>query len=173
MEAAYHLARATGVCAATGEALSPGDPIVAAMVEDDSGLRRVDYSAAAWDSGHRPEGLFACWRTSVPSPDAPAARFVDDEELFDLFEQLGDDPEDSAVAFRYVLALLLIRKKVLTHEGAKGEVMQVRRRVNAEARKRGDLPPIIEVKDPGYSRERLMEVVERLDRVMASPGGAG
>ena len=98
----YQVARATGVCAATGEPLEPGSPCVATLCErpEDDGFDRKDFAPAAWESGARPDGLFSYWRTSVPDRNESRRMLLDDAVLMDLFERLADDERPQRVAFR-------------------------------------------------------------------------
>ena len=123
----YDVGRTTGQCVATGDALEPGTQAYAALVDippeqrekgDALGLARVDVSEAAWeDDGFRPDRLFSFWRTTVPDPKVKKKRFVDDTVLMELLNRLADTEEPSRLAFRHVLALLMLRKKLLRLDG--------------------------------------------------------
>lgn len=115
----YKIASATGVCAATGAALEPGAPCVATLCEPEEGdgFDRRDYSVDAWEQGIRPERLFSFWRTTVATPETRRRLLVDDEVLLDLFERLADDERPQRVAFRFVLGLILMRKRRLKFVG--------------------------------------------------------
>jgi len=118
----YELRRSTSACAATGQALSPGDVIIAALVEreGEEGFDRVDALSEQWEGGWRPERLFAHWRTVVPTSDARPNPFIDDDALLDLFDSLADSDETDhrRLAFRHLLALVLVRKRLLIQIGA-------------------------------------------------------
>lgn len=182
--APVEIAHPTGRCAATGRDLAPGDPIVVALVgrEDDGALERLDFGADEWTTDRRRalgRRLFACWRTTQPEPSAKPKLFIDDESLVDLFHSLGDEigepeppianlpPEDRAqIAFRFVLALILCRKRLLKHEGA--EAGDSRRAPAVLVRVRGAGPdaPLIRVVDPGMDTEALAAATERLGDVL-------
>ena len=117
----YQLTPPTGQCAKTGVELQPGQVCIATLCDDPEtgGLVRLDYSTDAWEQGHRPEGLYGYWRTTIPTSQERHRPFVDDEVLMDIFEQLSDDPTEQRVAFRFVLALILIRKRLLRFDGRK------------------------------------------------------
>jgi len=119
----YHIARSTGHCWATGQPMPPGSPCIAAIVErtGEEGFDRVDVSMAAWESGARPAGLFSFWKNVVPAPDAKPKLLVDDTVLMDVFERMAADDRPQRQAFRFVLALILMRKKLLKFVGRKGE----------------------------------------------------
>ena len=114
----YSVGRVTAQCAATGRELVAGERVVAALVETDEGtLERVDFGEEAWDGGARPERLFSHWRTVVPEPGERRTPFVDDEVLLDLFHRMGEDDRADRLAFRFVLGLILMRKRQLRFTG--------------------------------------------------------
>lgn len=115
----YHVARSTGRCAATDRELEAGESIIATLCErEDEGFDRHDFAEAAWTDGARPERLFSHWRTTVAEPDDDGRQaFVDDEVLVDLFHRLAEDDREQRVAFRFVLALILMRKRLLRFVG--------------------------------------------------------
>ena len=117
-QGSYEIGRSTGTCAATGRALSPGDPIVTALVEhpDAEGFSRLDFTDVAWAAGSRPEppaSLYGFWRTVVPEPNAPSGPVIDAEGLLGLFEQLAEAEDPDRVALRYLITLVLVRKREL------------------------------------------------------------
>lgn len=171
--APYDIARPTGVCAATGRELVPGEPVVVALIERDGAapLERLDFSLDAWARGERDPGggrVFAYWRTTQPSPNARPRTFIDDDALLELFHDSADDDSlhaDDAErrarsAFRFVLALILCRKRLLRHESSERGAMLVR--------ERGAPPeaPPIRVEDPGMDAHALARATERLRAVL-------
>lgn len=129
----YDIPRTTGICAKTGRALEPGEPYFATLAElapeqqgaqsggqgssaaaaEALGMQRVDVSLEAWDAGFRPGRLFCFWKTTVPQPNEKKKLFVDDAVLMSMLRQLEEATEPRRLAFRYVLALILLRKKLL------------------------------------------------------------
>ncbi|MFW6028171.1 MAG: hypothetical protein ACOC9Q_01440 [bacterium] len=128
----YDIPRTTGICAKTGRALEPGEPYFATLVEIPPeqqqaaegeqaqasaaaalGMQRIDVSLEAWEEGFRPAHLFCFWKTTVPQPNEKKKLFVDDAVLMNLLRRLEDATEPQRLAFRYVLALILLRKKLL------------------------------------------------------------
>lgn len=132
----YDIARPTGECAFTARKLTPGEQYVAALVELDPnaeppagakpgatalGFKRIDVSHEAWEQGHRPERMFSFWRSVVPEPNAKKKLFVSDEVLLNLFRRLNDTDQPDRRAFRFVLGLILMRKRLLRYEGTERE----------------------------------------------------
>lgn len=116
--ASYDVQRPSGQCAFTGRQMEPGEVYIATLVEDGDSFQRVDVSLEAWERGDRPEHLFSFWRTTQPEPEQKRKLFVDDEVLMNLLRRLEDADQFQRVAFRFVLALILMRKKLLRYDGS-------------------------------------------------------
>ena len=121
----------------------------------------------------RPARLFGFWKGTMESPEGKKRAYVDDAALLDLFEQLEGATEPGRVSFRYLLTLMLMRKRLLKHEGTRREargqhnVMQVRQVTPA-----GATPaPVVEVIDPGMNDSAVAEAIEQLTAVMADGAG--
>lgn len=169
--APYEFGRLTRQCAATGRALAPGEPYVAALFEshESEALERRDYSAEAWDSPSRPARVFAHWRATVPAPNARPRQLIDDDALISLFEQLEAEHDAKRLAFRFALALILIRKRVLIDAGrredrAGGSVMLVRARAD------GPEGRVMEVADPGMNPATIAEVTDQVSSLIRAEG---
>jgi hypothetical protein len=162
----YQISRPTGRCAATDTPLEPGMAIVACLVdrEDDEGFERLDYTQEAWESGARPERLFSYWRTVMPAPDDKPKLLVDDAVLMDLFERLVDDTRPRRQAFRFVLALILIRKRLLKFEGR----VQIDGDEHWQVRSKGTDPesPPITVFNPQLGDDDVLELTSELGEVL-------
>ena len=87
-------------------------------------LKRVDVCLEAWEQGQRPDRLFSYWKAHVPQPTEKKKLFVDDEVLMNLFIRLADTDEPRRQAFRFVLALILMRKKLLRYERSESQSHQ-------------------------------------------------
>ena len=167
----FTLGRFTASCASTGAPIAPGDSIVATLCEAPEGdegheLVRRDFASAAWDAGARPEGLLCFWRTVAPSGDAKRRMLVDDDTLMELFDRLEGDERPQRVAYRWLMCLILLRKKLLRHVRVErvdgGERWLVQKRGMDYA-----VPPI-SVTNPQIRDEDLRELSEHLGDVMQS-----
>ncbi len=115
----YEIAGASGTCSACGREFAGGEAYVAALFQEGAGFLRRDYCPDCWEAQRaQAHGAFSTWRGRTPHPSQPAKRFVDDEVLVDFFERLGEDDEPARVNFRFVLALMLMRKRLLTYDGS-------------------------------------------------------
>ena len=123
VEMDFEIQRFTRVCAATGRELAPGEAFYSVLVAEGSEVKRLDYSVQGWPGP--PEKCIGWWKSQVPSPHANKVLWAPNEVLLQFFEGLeGTDRED----MRYVLALLLVRRRVLRLE-------QELRRVELTARR--------------------------------------
>jgi len=168
----YPISRSTGRCAASGRAFVKGERFVAALVEREGApeLERLDYSVESWEGGARPVvplRVFAHWRSLMADSEAKRSEFLGDEELMELFERLADATEARRLAFRYMLALVLVRKKQLKYEGTRDGVMKVRPKPAVPG---GPEASIIEVKDPGLTEDVLAGAIEQLGEIMTLDG---
>ena len=166
----YSVTSPKPTCAVTGDPIEPGGPCVSLLYESADGetLERLDVAMPVWERGDRPARPgkpIAHWRTTMRESDAPKRALIGDDEVLDLFEQLEDADGNDQLAFRYLLCLILIRKKLLVWEGARpatadeAGVVIVRRRRDKEG-------PTTEVIDPGLDNESIEAATLQLSAVM-------
>ena len=81
-------------------------------------LRR-DFCPSCWEA-RRGGDEFSFWRHVVPEPEEAAARkkrrldaMLNPAVLFDIFKEMADHPDAARRRFRFVLALMLMRRKKL------------------------------------------------------------
>jgi hypothetical protein len=117
----YEFQPCTRRCATTGRELAPGESYYSALVPEGSGYRRVDYAEDAWQGP--PPGAIGWWKSQ--RPDKRRARWAPNDVLLDFFDQLEGQQQNQDL--RYVLALLLVRRRVLkldqTETTPEGEVL--------------------------------------------------
>ena len=109
----WEVQRTTGACTVTGRTLEEGEEYYAALFEEGDSFRRVDYCLEAWNGP--PEGSFCHFRTRVPTKRKARKLLVDDAALVGFFRRLEDETEEARVQFRFVLALILMRKRQLKY----------------------------------------------------------
>jgi hypothetical protein len=110
----WEMPRQGEACAACRCRFVPGDAIQAFLFESPDGYERRDYC----DKCRPPDEPIAIgsWRTRRPQPVAKKRQTLDREAIQHLFEQLEDAETPEKRQLRFVLALLLWRKKVLKFE---------------------------------------------------------
>ncbi|MFO0796849.1 MAG: hypothetical protein U0804_05185 [Gemmataceae bacterium] len=126
----YDIQGPARTCAVTGRELKPGDRFYAVLREDAGKLVRTDTAADAWAGP--PAGVVAYWAGKVPAAaDKPRKPVVNDDVLVDAFDRLAGTADPDGRNFRYVAALLLMRRKRFKFEdavrdAAGGDVVVVR-----------------------------------------------
>jgi hypothetical protein len=117
------IAHCTRRCAVSGRALAPNEGYYSALVMERGVAVRRDYAAPAWNGP--PEGAFAWWQANVASGDGGRGKLAPQDVLLDLFGTLAGEPAEAE--FRYVLGLLLLRRRLVkldeTRTDAEGEML--------------------------------------------------
>jgi len=115
----YQIQAPTRRCASSGRELRPGERFFTVLIDEGGRFIRQDYSAEAWQGP--PAGTFSFWAGRVPAHDEKARPRIDDDLLLDCLQRLEGQDDPSRVSFRYVVALLLMRRKRLKFEEARAE----------------------------------------------------
>jgi hypothetical protein len=156
----YDVPRPEGHCAVTGRKIEAGEKFFAAIRETPDGLGRVDVLPEAWEGFDR-TGVLAFWQTVMPAHEQKKKVFVDDEVLCTLFERLSDATEPVKVNFRFVLGLILMRKRLIVYEDARKEdgrdVWVVRMKGKEEK---------LLLTDPKLDEQQVTEVSQQLGEIL-------
>lgn len=104
----------TRVCATTGRELQSGERFYAALLDEAGKFVRKDFAVDAWTGP--PTGAVAHWTGRVPASGKPRKPTFNEELLLDCFHHLSGSTESGRTNFRYVVALLLMRKRRLKFE---------------------------------------------------------
>lgn len=111
----YEVARPLGKCALCAKGIEPEQKFMAALLDAPAGLQRLDVCTACWPNYDRKDVL-AFWQALMPRPEQKKKLFVDDTVLCELFERLAETTEPAKLNFRFVLGLILMRKRLLVYE---------------------------------------------------------
>jgi hypothetical protein len=162
----FNLSRPAGVCAATGRAIEPGERFFAVVREKDGALQRMDFSAEAF-SASPPADVLAYWTATMPHPEQKKPRLlVDDSVLLELFERLSDATEPARINFRFVLGLILIRKRLLQFERTAKKDGQEYWIVRPRGAEQG-----IELLNPRLDESAIEEVTRQVGEVLQQEVG--
>ena len=91
-----------------GQELSP-ERFYSVLIDEGNKFVRKDYSGEAWQGP--PEGTFSFWCGRVPAQNETRKLRIDDDLLIDCFQRLEGQTDPGRINFRYVVALLLMRRK--------------------------------------------------------------
>ena len=102
-----------GQCAGTGRNIEPGEEYFAALLEKHDGLQRKDFSSEYWLQ-NKPD-VYCYWKTKLPQAGQKKQIFVDNEMLMTFFERLEKENDQQRLNFRFVIALILMRRRKLKY----------------------------------------------------------
>jgi hypothetical protein len=98
--------------------MPPGEEFTASLRTSGEDFVREDFCAACWNPQR--ESAADCvgvWKSRVPQPQEKKKLFLDNDLLVNFFERLSDAKEPARISLRFVLSLILMRKKLLSYEG--------------------------------------------------------
>jgi hypothetical protein len=153
--AEYDIAAPSRACTATGRELAAGEPFVAVLLDEAGKFVRKDYAAAAWPGP--PDRYVAFWTGKVPPADRPRKPTFNDDLLVEWFQHLAGNPDPARQNIRYVVALLLMRRKRLKFEDVRrqnGADVLVLRDARSGARH--------EIADPRLSEAEIVAVQDEV-----------
>ena len=146
-------------CVVTGRELHPGETFFTALIDEGVHFQRLDYSKEGWQGP--PAGAFSFWTGTVPPPDDQHKPRFDDDLLMDCFGRLEGQDDPGRVNFRYVVALLLMRRKRLKFEQSitEGGVEKLCLRCPQSGAKH-------QVVNPRLSEDEMVQVQEEVFKVL-------
>jgi hypothetical protein len=155
----YQIQTASRTCARTGRDLKPGESFFSVLYDRQGQWFREDISKDAWTGP--PSEAFSFWLTRMPVEGQPKKPTLDDEMLWNCFQRLPDDAEPKQTAFRYVLALLLMRRKKLRFEEMRKDNGQEWLVVRDPKQKK-----LHQILDPRLTEAQMIEVQEELENLL-------
>jgi len=111
----YEVQRSSRCCAVSGREFAPGEPYYSALVAEGELLKRYDYAVEAWQ-GPPPETV-GWWKTQIPDQTAVRKHWAPNDVMLHFWDELAMQPDKQDM--RYVLTLLLIRRRVFRLEEEK------------------------------------------------------
>lgn len=156
----YDVARPLGRCSVSGATIEPGTRFMAALRETPAGFERVDVSLDSWPAFDRAD-ILAYWQTVMPRGEQRKKLFVDDQVLCELFERLGGVAEPAKLNFRFVLGLILMRKRMIIYETSRvegdREIWSVRFKGRDDR---------LDLTNPKLGEEQMHEVSQQLGEIL-------
>ncbi len=159
MTTSYPILNHTRVCAATGRPLTPGEKYRSVLLDEAGQFVRKDYSTEGWPGP--PAAAIACWCGVVPEFHQKRRLTFDADLLMECFGRLAEETEPEKVRFRYVIALLLLRRKQLRFEDVRRDGEQ--EFLQLKCPKTGQA---FEVLDPHLSEADIARVQEEVVKVL-------
>jgi hypothetical protein len=163
----YSIARAVGKCQVCGREIPAGEKLMAGLRETAIGLERADVCLSCWSNFDR-AGLLGFWQTTMHPPTAKKPMFVDDDVLCDLFERLGDATEPNKINFRFVLGLILMRKRRIVYESTQHQKSESADNADKEiwrVRFKGK-EQLMDLVNPRLDEQQVSEVSNQLGEIL-------
>ncbi len=155
----WEIDKPLGQCYGTGRKIGYGEEYFGALVETEEGLQRRDFCTDYWEK-EKPD-VFCYWRTKLPRPGEKKQRFVDDDVLAAFFERLANETEQEKVNFRFVLALVLMRRRRLKYDSSEleGDKETWRLRITGDKE-------IVEVINPHLDDEQIEQLSSQMGQIL-------
>jgi len=157
--AEWEIKKTLGRCFGTGRELAVGEEYYAALVQTEQGLERRDFGAGYWES-QKPQ-VYCFWKSRLPNPQQKKKLFIDDAMLMAFFDRLATETEAEKINFRFVLALVLMRKRRLKYDSSRHsdgrEIWTVR--VVGEDRTE-------DIVDPNLSEGQIQQLSEQMGQIL-------
>ena len=155
----WQILRGEKRCATCGKEFEEEETYYSALYDRRTEFERFDFCTDCWN-GETPE-MFSFWQTRVPPKEQKRRLLVDDDVLLDFFRRLQGATDELKINFRYILALVLMRRKLLKFSDVKrtdeGEflVLQVRKEKTT-----------FDVLNPQLDEEKIVRVTEEVGKIL-------
>lgn len=155
----WEIKKTLGQCFGTGRDLAVEEEYFAALVEGPEGLERRDYCIEYWHE-QRP-AVYCFWKTRMPNPEKKKQIFIDNEMLLAFFDRLAEEKEAEKLNFRFVLMLILMRKKRLKYESSRLEDGREIWTVKLTGQDRSE-----EVENPHLTDEQIEQLSAQMSQIL-------
>lgn len=112
----WRVGRRGGTCAGCSAAFAPGRDAVSALYAAGESFERRDWCGACFQDAERRGSPFSWWSAPVPEPEQRKAVF-DLGVAREFLQRLLRDGDPARASLRWLLALLLMRKRIVVVEG--------------------------------------------------------
>jgi hypothetical protein len=142
-------------CAQTGNPFSDGEFFYTVLYDEKSGFRREDLCEAAWEERRSHEPLpFSFWRSKFEPPPPPAPEPIGKQTAEDLLRRLIQENDPGRDGVRYILAVMLERKRQLKEIEAK----RIEDGSLARVYEHGKTGEVFVIRDPELRLDQIAEV---------------
>jgi hypothetical protein len=113
MEGEWEIKSRARCCARTGKPFEEGEYFYTLLFRDGGGFRREDISEKAWAERNENIEPFSFWRSRYEAPTPTPAEPLPKDDAESLLRRLIAEGDPASENARYILALMLERKRVL------------------------------------------------------------
>jgi hypothetical protein len=161
----WHFKSRARECAVTGQPFHDGEPICTALfTAADGGFERRDFSLAGWDQRDPASPApFSFWRSTFqPAAAEDRPEVVAKESAEDLLRRLVEDDHEATENVRYILAVMLERRKLLRetdHQRTPHGILRI-----YEHRKTGE---VLIIRDPDVPLDQVEHIQQEVMAMLA------
>lgn len=155
----WEINKPLGQCSGTDKIIEYGEEYFAALVETEEGLQRRDFCADYWQE--KKPSVFCHWKSKLPNPDQKKNIFINDDMLMAFFERLEKETDEEKVNFRFVLTLILMRKRRLKYDSSKTEDGKETWRMRITG-----VNEFVEVVNPHLDEEQIEQLSSQLGQIL-------
>ncbi|HEY5752230.1 MAG TPA: hypothetical protein VIT21_03710 [Chthoniobacterales bacterium] len=113
MQPDWDIQRRADKCSVTSRPFEDGEYFRTLLFRDKRGLYRMDLSEEAWKEQAEKVQPFSYWRSKFELPQPPSPEALPKQGVESLLRQLMLEDREEHINARYILAVMLERKKVL------------------------------------------------------------
>jgi hypothetical protein len=152
-------------CAVSGEPFAKGQRVHSALYWREGQYVRVDMNEASWQARNENIGPLSAWQADFVPPEAPAPEALAKNDAESLLRRMMAENAPSTRNARYILALMLERKKMLRQiERQRGDGQSV---LVYEHLPSGE---VWLIDDPGLKLNELTAVQDEVAKLLAMSG---
>jgi hypothetical protein len=113
MESEWEIKSRAHRCARTGRQFREGEHFYTLLYRDGEGFRREDISEEAWANRNENIQPFSFWRSKYEAPPPPTPEPLAKDDAESLLRRLIAEGDSASANVRFILALMLERKRIL------------------------------------------------------------
>jgi hypothetical protein len=153
-------------CAVSGRPFTPGERVYSALYWRDGQYARVDLNAEAWHARNDNIEPLSAWQTDFVPPPPPAPETLKKDDAESLLRRLIAENAAETRHARYILGLMLERKKVVRQ-------LERKRQEGLSVLVYEHLPSgeVWLIEDPGLKLGELKSVQEEVAKLLAQADG--
>ena len=155
-------------CSVTGVEFQDGEYFYTLLFDEIAGLRREDLSEAAWKERNDNLQTYSFWRSKFEMPPPAPPETVSKHTAEDLLRRYMEESSSQHAAARYLLAVMLERKRILREVQTKrtpdGEQTRIYEHV-----KTGE---VFVIPDPQLRLDQIAQVQQEVGALLGPVPGA-
>jgi len=123
MQQDWNIKQRSETCAATGRPFVEGESFHTALLREGEGFQRLDLSEEAWKARNADPAapaVFSSWRSKFEPPAPPPPEPLPRDDAEGMLRRLLESNDPAHTNTRYLLAVMLERKKILRPQPSPG-----------------------------------------------------